>query len=273
LLIPNAAYLRDRECEAIRQYVNSGGSLLATFETSRYNEWGDPRQELGLSDVLGVSLAGEVIGPQANGYMRIEQRNEVTAGFEGTNLLPAPEYRLPVRQRESAPAVLTVVPSYPAYPPEMVYPRTSRTEEPAAWFREAGRSRVAYFSGDVDRPFWLSGNQDLSRLIANAIRWLLSGNSHPATVNGEGLVEIYAWETDPGYALHVLNYTNPNAMRPPFRGFHPLGPQQVEFRTARPITSVRALKSGASLSFHQQAEHVNFVIPSVEDYEVVVLTA
>ena len=273
LLIPNAAYLRDRECEAIRQYVNSGGSLLATFETSRYNEWGDPRPELGLSDVLGVSLAGEVIGPQANGYMRIEQRNEVTAGFEGANLLPAPEYRLPVRQRASAPTVLTVVPSYPAYPPEMVYPRTPRTAEPAAWFREAGRSRVAYFAGDVDRTFWLSGNQDLFRLIANAIRWLLPGNSHPATVTGEGLVEIFAWETEPGYALHVLNYTNPNAMRPPFRGFHPLGPQQVEFRAARPITSVRALKSGASLSFHQQAEHVNFVIPSVEDYEVVVLTA
>jgi len=57
LLVPNAAYLRDGECEAIREYVRSGGSVLATFETSRYNEWGEKRQELGLADVFGVSMA------------------------------------------------------------------------------------------------------------------------------------------------------------------------------------------------------------------------
>src|SRR5262249_32161285 len=63
LLIPNAAYLRDSECNIIRQYVHSGGSILATFETSRYNEWGDAREDLGLGDVLGVRVAGEPLGP------------------------------------------------------------------------------------------------------------------------------------------------------------------------------------------------------------------
>jgi hypothetical protein len=272
LLVPNAAYLRDGECDAIRQYVQSGGSLLATFETSRYNEWGDPRQELGLADVLGVSLAGEVTGPHANGYMRIEQRHEVTADFEGTNLLPAAEYRLPVRQRESSPAVLTVVPNYPVFPPEMVYPRTPHTKEPAASFREEGPSRMAYFAGDVDRTFWVSGNPDLGRVLHNAIGWLRRGSTPPASVTGEGMVEIIAWETEPGYALHVLNYTNPNTMRGPIRRFYPIGAQRVEFQTERQISSVRALKAGATLSFHQQGEKVSFVIPAVEDYEVISLT-
>ena len=271
LLVPNAAYLRDRECDVIRQYVRSGGSLLATFETSRYNEWGDPRQDLGLADVLGVNMAGDVIGPHANGYMRIEQRNELTAGFDGTNLLPAAEYRLPVRPREGSSAVLTVVPNYPVFPPEMVYPRTPHTTEPAAWFREEGASRVAYFASDVDRTFWISGNADLGRLLQNALHWLRRGSSPPATVAGDGLVEIFAWFTEPGYALHVLNYTNPQSLRAPFRGFHPIGPQQVEFRTERRITSVRALKAGTSLSFHQQEGKVKFVIPTVEDYEVIAL--
>src|SRR5574337_157663 len=35
LLIPNAAYLCDSECEIVRKYVAAGGSVLATFETSR----------------------------------------------------------------------------------------------------------------------------------------------------------------------------------------------------------------------------------------------
>ena len=81
---------------------------------------------------------------------------------------------------------------------------------------------MAYFAGDVDRTFWISGNPDLSRVLQNAIRWLRRESTPPATVTGDGLVEVFAWETEPGYALHVLNYTNPNAMRGPFRSFYPL---------------------------------------------------
>lgn len=271
LLVPNAAYLRDGECEAIRQYVRSGGSLLATFETSRYNEWGDLRPDLGLADVLGVSVAGEVIGPRSNSYMRIERRHEVTSRFEGTDILPGPEYRLPVRQREESRAVLTVVPAYPSFPPEMVYPRTPHTNEPAACFREAGSSRVAYFAGDIDRTFWLSGNTDLGQLLHETIRWLRGENAPSVTVTGDGLVEIFAWETEPGYALHLLNYTNPNAMRGPFRRFHPIGTQQVEFQAAKPIKSVRALRGGQSIAFRQQGPRVTFAVPAVEDYEVISL--
>ena len=272
LLVPNAAYLRDAECEAIRRYVKSGGSLLATYETSRYNEWGDPRQELGLADVLGVSIAGEVIGPHSNGYMRIESRHAVTDGFDGTNLLPAAEYRLPVRQSGGSTPVLTVVPSYPVFPPEMVYPRTPRTNEPAASFREDGPSRIGYFPGDVDRTFWISGNPDLGRVIQNAVRWLRGGSTPPVFVTGDGLVEVFAWETELGYALHVLNYSNPNTLRGQLRRFYPIGAQQVEFRTSRQIASVRALAAGTALQFHQEGDKVSFVIPIVRDYEVIALT-
>lgn len=124
----------------------------------------------------------------------------------------------------------------------------------------------------MDRTLWISGNVDLGRVLQNAIRWLCRGSASPITVTGGGLVEVFAWETEPGYALHILNYTNPHTMRAPFQHFHPLGPQQVEFRTTRHISSVRALKNGSSLSFHQSGGNISFVVPAVEDYEVVALT-
>jgi Hypothetical glycosyl hydrolase 6 len=270
LLVPNAAYLSNAQCEAIRQYVNGGGSLLATFETSRYNEWGEPRSDFQLADVFGVHASGEVIGPQGNSYARIEMQHPVLSGFDGTALLPAAECRVPVKA--AVPLVLSSVPWYPAFPPEMVYPRTPRTQEPAAIFREAGKSRIAFFPGDIDRTCWRSGNSDLSQLLQNAVNWV-RGQDAVVCVEGAGLIETFAWETESGYALHLLNYTNPNATHGAIRRAYPLGPQKVRFRVneGRRIKAVRALRSGASLVFQQQAQTVSFEIPGVTDYEVVVL--
>jgi hypothetical protein len=268
LLVPNAAYLSDAQCEAIREYVNVGGSLLATFETSRYNEWGELRSDFQLADVFGVQATGEVIGPQGNSYARIEMQHPVLSGFDGTALLPAAECRVPVKA--AVPLVLSSVPWYPAFPPEMVYPRATRTTEPAAIFREVGESRIAFFPGDIDRTCWRSGNSDLSQLIQNAVNWV-RGQDAVVSVEGAGLIETFAWETETGYALHLLNYTNPNATHGAIRRAYPLGPQKVRFRVSRAIKRVRTLRSGANLVFKQQGQTVRFDVPGVTDYEIVVL--
>ena len=272
LLVPNAAYLSDAQCEAIRQYVKKGGSLLATFETSRYTEWGELRPDFQLADIFGAHAAGEVVGPTGNSYARIEGHHPVLDGFGGTAVLPGAENRMPVNA-DSVPLLLSVIPAYPAFPPEMVYARTPRTTEPAAVFREIGQSRVAYFAGDVDRTCWRSGNSDMSQLLQNAISWV-RGPDSLVSITGEGLIEVFAWETEPGYALHLLNYTNPNMTHGAIRHTYSLGPQLVRFRVKqdRVIKTVRSLHLGTSLKFQQQAETVSFEVPGVTDYEVLVLT-
>ena len=98
----------------------------------------------------------------------------------------------------------------------------------------------------------------------------------PALVSleGEGVVEAFAWQTEPGYALHILNYTNPNMTRGFVRKFYPIGPQKAELRVAngRRIRDVRALRAGRAVSFTQEGEIVRFEVPGVIDYEVVALT-
>jgi len=274
LLVPNAAYLSDAQCDQIQRYTADGGSLLATFETSLYNEWGDRRTDFGLAKVFEASVVGDAIGPYGNSYMRIEQRTQVTGGFDGTALLPGPENRLRIKVSDQTPQVLTVVPYYPAFPPEMVYPRSARTSEPAAIFKTTGASRVAYFAGDVDRTLWRSGNPDLSLLIQNTVRWLTGSGTQPVSVTGDGIVELFAWQTDAGYSLHILNYTNPNMTRGPIRKFYAVGSQQVAMSVAgeRRINRARALRAGRDLAFNQDGTMVRFEVPSVVDYEVIALT-
>jgi hypothetical protein len=275
LLIPNAAYLRDSECQAIRRYVASGGSLLATFETSLYNEWGVRREDFGLSDVFGVHVAGDAVGPFRNSYMRIDRPHPIVESFKDTEILPCPEFRVPVSHLKPESTFLSLIPYYPAFPPEMVYPRIPKTEEPAAVFREGpgGSGNVVYFPGDIARTGWNSGNPDLNRLIASSINWLMKDQPRPAKVDGAGLLELFAWETEPGCAIHILNYTNPNTMRTFIRDLYPTGPLHVEVRVpeGKKVSTVRALRAGRGLKFTQTNGVLTTVVPSVRDYEVVAL--
>ena len=88
----------------------------------------------------------------------------------------------------------------------------------------------------------------------------------------QGVVELFAWETEPGYALHILNYTNPNMTRGAVRRFYTVGPQKVEFEVGRTITTVRALGAGRSLAFKQTDRTIHFESPAIADYEVIALT-
>ena len=138
-------------------------------------------------------------------------------------------------------------------------------------FREAGKSRIAFFPSDVDRTCWRSGNADLSQLIQNAVKWV-RGDDPAISISGEGIIEVFAWKTEPGYALHLLNYTNPNMTHGAIRRIYPLGRQQVRFRVQdRAIKVVRGLRLGAHLVFKQQGHTVSFDVPSVTDYEVIAL--
>ena len=156
--------------------------------------------------------------------------------------------------------MLTVVPGYVAYPPELSYPEQPRTTEPAMVVREKGRSRLVYFPGDVERTMWRSGHTDLARLLQNAIRWVAGANP-PVTIQGDGVIEPFAWETEAGFAVHVLNYTNPAMHKGSLREFYPIGEQQVRMTLpAGPSGHARrtaARRDGRSLPGRRRRGHVH----------------
>src|SRR5258708_974439 len=73
LILPNTALLSDEQCGQLQAYVEAGGSLLATFETSMYTERNERRRNFGLAQVFGIEKAGDVICTNGNPYYaRIE---------------------------------------------------------------------------------------------------------------------------------------------------------------------------------------------------------
>ena len=274
LILPNVALLSDSQCRQLRDYVDRGGSLLATFETSLYTERNQKRADFGLGDLFAIRRTGDLRGTSGNAYYaRIEREHPILRGFEGTHWIPGAEWRVPATSTE--PAVLRVTPGFVAYPPELSYPPEASTgSEPAMVVRTKGKSRLVYFPGDVDRTLWRSGHTDLSRLLQNAIRWV-AGDSSPVTVTGPGVIETFAWETEAGFAVHVLNYTNPAMHRGWIREFYPIEAQKVRFRlpAGRSVHRVQLLQAGVDIPFRVTAGVVEFTIPRVVDYEVAAMYA
>jgi hypothetical protein len=275
LLLPNIAMLSDRQCEQLRAYVRGGGSLMASFETGLYDENLNPRADFGLGDLFGVSRAGEVVGTNGNPYYaRIatpQAAHPILDGFSDTNWLAGTQNRAPLKPVLNP--VLTVVPGFVRYPPELAYPPVSETDEPAVVLREEGASRLAWFAGDVERTYWLTGHGDLLRLIDNTIRWV-TRDEREVSVEGPGYVELFCWETEPGYAVHLLNYSNANAFHGWMQTAEPLGPQRVTMKlpTGVRVRTVELLKAERGIQFHFADGVLQFTVPSVGDYEVAAVT-
>lgn len=58
LILPNAACLDDRQVKAIDEFVKNGGGLVASLETSLFDEFGEPRKEFALNHLFGANYRG-----------------------------------------------------------------------------------------------------------------------------------------------------------------------------------------------------------------------
>lgn len=267
IVLANAALLSDKQCNQLRAFVDRGGSLLATFESGFYDENGKERAQPGLADIFSIQRNGGLVGPNGNSaYAQIERNHSILHGFSDTKLLPFAEHYRPLRAISDP--VLTVLPPYPAFPPEMVYPRTAHTNQPAVVLVENAGSRRVYWPGDIDRSYWRSQNTDLERLLVNSLRWLVG--TCPVSVSGPGIAEVFAWRTKRGFAVHILNYTNPAMLRGWFSEVYPLGPQKVTIvlPTGASASKVKLLRAGTDIPLSRSGAKIEFTIPQIPDYEI-----
>jgi hypothetical protein len=278
LILPNIACLSDRQCDQLRRFVQDGGSLVATFETSLYDERGERRADFGLADLFGARFGGRVEGPMRNSYLRLERDPGGTAHPLLDGLDDAPRIINGVWRVEVAPAgalaprPLTLIPSYPDLPMEMVYPRVERTDAPQVFLREIGRGRVVYFPWDIDRVFWEVLSVDHGRLLANAVRWA-ANEEGPVTVSGPGLVDVTIWRQKQSLTVHLVNLTNPMMIKGPLRELLPLGAQQVRVKLPAGTKPVKVTLLVAEQVPHadESSGYLEVTVPSILDHEVVAI--
>jgi hypothetical protein len=280
LILADAAALSDAQCAAIRAFVQRGGSVLATFASSLYDERGDRRLDFGLAEVFGVSFTGRIDGPMQNSYLSIDAdpstgaRHPVVEGFGDTSRIINGVFRIDVRPAAPFPSPLTLIPTYPDLPMEEVYPRVPHTETRELYLRELGAGRVAYIPWDIDRTFWEVMCVDHGRLLRNAIAWAMN-EPQPVEVDGPGVLDVAVWRQRSSITVHLVNLTNPMLMRGPLREILPIGPQRVRVRlpAGTRARSVQLLTARVVPHLEQNTEgsEVRLTVPSIDVHEVVAI--
>lgn len=268
LALPNCACLSDEQCRAVASFVRNGGGLLATFETSLYDERGMRRPRLGLEEILraGLDLSAKLPAEAPRGaYFCRKQAHESIRWMTGTEIVP-----FGGRIRAVSAAAGAATPLVYGYhgnagiPEEVDNP--IRTEWPLLVTSAAGRGRVAYLPGDADRFYHRNHFPDTRQLLAGAALWVLA--DRPMLRTGAPAGVGIAISEKPGHRfIHFVNTTG----RAPLDEVAPLDNLAVSVEAAGRVQVVRTLLGAKPIEFRQTAGSLQFTLPRLEAYEVAVI--
>jgi hypothetical protein len=299
LVMPNVAAMSDEQCAAIRRFVARGGSLIATGDSSLYDEWGDPRTDFALADLLRVHVKAKPVWQRASAttvhtYLRLHpelrgnvdgprtgkepviagHRHAVLAGLEETDLIPFGGILQPLEVDAGAIVPLTFVPPFPMLPPETAWMRVPDTTIPGLVVSESpAGSRVVYLAADLDRRYMRDLLPDYANLLANIVRWA-NREPIPIRVQGAGLIDCHLYRQEDRFILHLVNLTSTGTWRAPIDELISIGPIRVAIQLPAGMRPrhARLSVSAGTLPMKINQGWAEFSVPSILDHEMIVIS-
>ena len=109
-------------------------------------------------------------------------------------------------------------------------------------------------------------------MLRNTVRWA-NDEETIIEVDGPGLLDVTMWRNAGSLTVHLVNLTNPMAMKGPYRDFFPIGEQVVKLRLPDGIQprQVRLLVADKSVAMVRTGSVVSLSVPSILDHEVLAL--
>lgn len=286
LVLPDVAVLTDEQCNAIRGFVERGGALLATGDTSLRDADGVERADFALADLLGAHATPRRLGgldkPRASiefwdrhSYLRLDDGHvadhSVLEGLEGTRTISFGGGLREVVVEPDRVVPLTWVPPFPIFPPEIAWMRTPRTTIPALILGQSAGGRVAFLPADLDRCAHREEQPDHAHILGNIVRWLLAEDP-TVRVTASAPVAVNLYRRADGYIAHLNNLLYDSKVPGRQARITPYGPITVEVRTGdQLITSAHGHVTGQDLTVGHDGQWTSFTVPMLEVHEVVSL--
>jgi hypothetical protein len=217
LLLPNVAYISDHDLDIIRQYVKDGGGLIASKNTSLFDEKGNQRKDFGLADIFGVSWTGVTLDTANDTYQLIRDRNSpILKNVGDTDILINGGTTLLVKAvNKNYQIAATHIPTTPNQPPEYAWIPEMKTSYPTIISGVFGKGRVVYFANSIEALAFTNGHEDYSEIYKNALDYAAGGDdlvkvNAPRSVH----VNVMVDQHDGNHLIAALVNTTGTSQRP-----------------------------------------------------------
>jgi hypothetical protein len=306
LILPAIGSMSESQIAAVRKFVEKGGSVFATGETSLYDEWGDKKPDYALADIFGAhkiagveppdlskmpklawntgyhtylrlspELRSQVDGPKNGTEPAISgKRHSILKGFEKTDILPFGGFIEKLKADAGVEVPMTFIPQFPVYPPETAWMREPKTDIAGMFLStRSNGARVCFMPADIDKQYARGGLPDHGDLIRNIVNWA-AGDSIPVRVEGAGLLNCTLYRQNGRMILHLVNLTSTSAWNPPLDELIAIGPLKVSVKLSKGIAGktidlrVKKQKLDAQVS----NGWARFTVNSILDHEMIVIS-
>ena len=264
IFLPNVACMSDAVAARLGDYVRRGGNLFTTFETSRYDATGIARPDFALAEVMGISTTGKVAGPRPWDYMAKQSPSPLLNRIP-RQWIPSPTYYLQVKSAGAQVALLFTKPLAGSYelPPKL-------SDDPAVTVHKSGNGTVVCCAGDLGNMIHNWHMSEPLLLMANAVRLLAPVGIELENVPSDVELVHRSQEAGKRHLLHLVNFNG--EMTRPIRRITPVRDARVTLPKELNAKKIFTLMHPQALSPQKDAQgRTCFVIPVIEEYEVVVV--
>jgi type 1 glutamine amidotransferase len=296
LVLPNAASIDDRQAEAVRKFVDRGGGLVASFDTSLCDEFGTPRMQIALADVLGIDHQGAAMPPKPGEKLdenfartlpaefwakrkgvwdlkRVVGKDSFLESQELTDLIgrSTVTFKGPVSRIKPHPTsrILATVRARD----------DAKSEElPAMVTNSFGAGRTVYLAAGIDAAYYLTSYPYQRLVLKQAIAWA-AGSLPPVEVRAPMCVHAVTMrQSKEGERLivHLFNDVNttsghglPSEEVPLREEVLPIHDIRVTFRDYR-ISRVHLEPGGSLLEVERAKGKVDVSVPRLDVHTMVV---
>jgi len=266
IALPNVVMMDEEEAEALRRYVESGGSLYASKNTSLISKGGMRQKDFLLSDLFGVSYQGE--SESIVTYLDpTPSSTDLFGEFGGQYPLTLYDTQLLINAHTDAEVLATITlpytdPKGTKYASILTNPPGIKTEHPALVLKSFGKGRTLYAAGVLESMGHHSQREVLVRLLRS-----LCSRPFWFEADGPKCVELTLFD-QPEHkrcVLHLLNIQQdmPNV---PVREMI----VRLNLRGRTPAKLV-VLPSGEALSYKIEGQSMIFTVPELKDYRMLCL--
>lgn len=256
LALANEACLNREQIEAITDFVQEGGGLIATGSTSLFDGKGIRRKDFGLAKLFGAHFSA-IVSQKESQKVVFHGEHSITKNLSGS---------IPYLQ------------SYVRVKPEKatVVARLRKEDSPegdaAVLANEYGRGRVVYIPIKLDSLYSRRLDYKIPKLFYNAVLWSSSGNI-PIKVKTETHsvigVTLFEQREKGRWLIHLVNHSAPASGS--FDKFQPAFGVKILLKipSEQKIAKIHSLWKKRILSYEKNNEKVLLILPKLEEYELI----